>query len=385
MNGFWSHQPQIVVVFLGLCLLTALLNVLYLRRLDQSPEPSSWPHLSVLVPARNEANNIEACVRSLLQQDYPDFEVIVLNDHSTDGTPSILARLTREFDHLRVLQGAPLPDGWLGKHWACQQLAEAATGELLLFTDADTRFAPGALRQSVAAFLAEGADLLTAFPREEAITWGERLIVPVIAFGIVSFLPLALVQKFRWSALSVSVGQFMLFRRSALEAIGGYRAVRQNVVDDVALGRLIIQQGFRWRLMDATRQVTCRMYHGFWEAVDGFTKNVFAVFDYHILFYLLAWLWVAQAFLLPPFAILARALHMPLEFFPHSLAVLATAEALLLWGIAYKRFGYPVYWALLYPLSLFLFTLIALRSLVFTLTGQAAWKERLLTPPAWRW
>ncbi|MGC8856226.1 MAG: glycosyltransferase [Anaerolineae bacterium] len=385
MSVYWSHQPQIIVVFLGLALLTAVMNFFYLRRFDQYPQPEHWPRLSVLIPARNEAANIEACVRSLLQQDYPDFEVIVLNDHSTDRTPLILARLAREFEHLRVLSGAPLPPGWLGKHWACQQLVEAASGELLLLTDADTRHAPNTLCHSVAALLAEDADLVTAFPHEETLTWGERLIVPVIAFSIVSFLPLALVQKLRWSALSVSVGQFMLFRRTALEAIGGYRAVRQNVVDDVALGRLIIQNGFRWRLMDATHHVTCRMYHGFWDAVEGFTKNVFAVFDYHILFYLIAWLWVAIAFLLPPLVVFARAMHMPLEFFPHSLAVLATGEALLLWGIAYKRFGFPVYWAILYPLSLFVFTLIALRSLVFTLTGQAAWKERLLTPPAWRW
>lgn len=385
MSGFWMYQPQLTVIFLALGLLTALVNFFTLRRIDRYAPPSRWPRLSVLVPARNEAANIEACVRSLLTQDYPHFEVLVLNDHSTDETGEILHRLARQFPHLHVLQGAPLPEGWLGKHWACQQLMDAANGELLLFTDADTRHASHTLRHSVSALLAENADLLTAFPQEETLTWGERLIVPFIGVGIMAFLPVPLIQKFRWAGLSISIGQFMLFRRSALQAVGGYAAVRQNVVDDVALGRLILQHGYRWRLMDASRDVTCRMYHGFWEAVEGFTKNIFSVFDYHVLLYLAAWSWVALIFLLPPFVLAAHALGMPFPFYPHSLAMLAVAETLLMWSLAYKRFGFSVLGAWLYPITALVFVLIALRSLVFTLTGQALWKERSLTPPVWRW
>jgi chlorobactene glucosyltransferase len=385
VNFYLDHQPQVIVVFLFLGLLTALSNHFSIRRFDQYPPAKNLPRVSILVPARNEAENIEACVRTLLGQDYPDFEVIVLDDHSTDETRRILSRLARDFQGLRVMDGKSLPEGWLGKHWACHQLAQAATGDLLLFTDADTRHAPHMLRDSVSALLVEGADLVTAFPREEALTWGEKLIVPVISFGIFSFLPVALARRMKWAGLSVAIGQFMLFRRSAFEAIGGYESVRNHIVDDVMLGRRIILHGFVWRLMDGTRHISCRMYRGFWQAVDGFTKNIFAFFDYRLSLFLIAWAWIAAAFLAPPFVLAARSLKVPVESYPYSLALLAAGESVLLWGIAYRRFRFPLYLALLYPLSLVIFVLIAFRSLVYTLLGQSTWKERGLARPAWRW
>jgi len=385
VSGYLDHQPQVIVIFLALGLLTALSNHLTIRRFDQYPRASVFPRVSVLIPARNEAANIEACVRSLLTQDYPDFEIIVLDDHSEDETRLILTRLARTSNRLRILDGHSLPDGWLGKHWACHQLAQAATGELLLFTDADTRHAPSMLRDSVSALLAERADLVTAFPREEAVTWGEKLIIPVIGFGIFSFLPVTLARWLRWAGLSVTIGQFMLFRRAAFEAIGGYEAVRDHVVDDVMLGRRIIQYGFTWRLMDGTRHVSCRMYHGFWQAVDGFTKNIFAFFDYRLSLFVIAWAWMAVVFLAPAFVVAAQVVDLPSIAYPYPLAQAAVFESLLLWGLAYHRFRFPLYLVFLYPLSFGLFVLIALRSLVFTLLGQSTWKGRDLTRPAWKW
>lgn len=388
MSAYLSLQPHLVVIFLGLGLLIALLNLLTLRRFDQFPTQRELPRLSVLVPARNEAANIEACIRSLLAQDYPDFEVLVLDDHSTDSTGRLLSQLAgtgAQAGRLRLLAGAPLPEGWFGKHWACHQLAQAARGELLLFTDADTRHAPGTLRDSVSALLAQDADLVTAMPREVTVTPGEQLIVPVIGWGILSLLPLALARWFRLSAFSVTIGQFMLFRRSAYESVGGHEAVRAHVVDDVMLGRRIIQQGLTWRLMDGTRHVTCRMYHGFWEAVDGFTKNAFAFFNYRVTLFVLAWIWLAVAFLAPPFVVLAYALGMPIEAYPYALALVAWLEALVLWSLAYARLRLPIHLALLYPLSLTIFVLISFRSLLFALSGQVSWKERELARPAWRW
>jgi chlorobactene glucosyltransferase len=385
VSGYLDHQPQVIIVFLALGLLTAISNLLSIRRFDQYPRAAVFPRVSVLIPARNEAATIEACVRSLLEQDYPDFEVLVLDDHSEDDTRLILTRLARTSNRLRVLDGQPLPENWLGKHWACHQLAQAATGELLLFTDADTRHAPSMLRDSVSALLAERADLVTAFPREEAVTWGEKLIIPVIGFGIFSFLPVTLARWLGWAGLSVTIGQFMLFRRSAFEAIGGYASVRDHLVDDVMLGRRILQRGFTWRLMDGTQHVSCRMYRGFWQAVDGFTKNIFAFFDYRLSLFVIAWAWMAVTFLVPPFVLAARLLDFPSIPYPYTLAWVAVFESLLLWGLAYQRFRFPLYLVFLYPISFGLFVLIALRSLVFTLLGQSTWKGRELIRPAWKW
>ena len=138
MSIILEQLPLIVIIFLFLCLLTALSNYWLIRRFDEYPPPSTYPRVSILVPARNEADGIEACLRSLLDQDYADFEVIVLDDGSTDETGPLLLKLARKNSQLNVLEGKPLPLGWLGKHWACYQLAQAARGRLLPFTAPDT-------------------------------------------------------------------------------------------------------------------------------------------------------------------------------------------------------------------------------------------------------
>lgn len=377
--------PYTVLGFTALLFLVSVINYFAIKRFDEYPVTKNFPLVSILVPARNEADKIEACVKSLLAQNYADFEVLVLDDHSKDETHLILARLAVQDSRLHVLTGKPLPGGWLGKHWACHQLAQAATGDLLLFTDADTCHAPSMLRDSVSAFLAADADMLTIFPREETVTWGENFIIPPIGFFIFSFLPLAIVQKTRLPALAVAIGQFMMFRRESLEAVGGFESVRANIMDDVSLARQIIRHGYHWRIMDGTHHVTCRMYNGFWDAVDGFTKNIFAYFDYHVLLSAFAWSWIWVAYALPPLVLLADAADMPIEFFPYQVAVYATGFSLLSWAISFRRFRFPMILVLIYPITLTLFVLIAFRSIVYNLTGQANWKDRTLAPPLWRW
>ncbi len=182
----------------------------------------------------------------------------------------------------------------------------------------------------------------------------------------------------------MTIGQFMLFRRETYRGIGGYEAVRNEMIDDVRLGRLAAARGYRVRLLDGREAVKCRMYSGFWDAVDGFSKNVFAFFGYHALFYLVAWYLIARIYLYPPLAILAHVLGNPPLNFPLSQALLITAEEALLWGMAYYRFRLPIWMALLYPLNMLIFVLIAMRSLFWSLTGQSVWKGRTFSSPL-RW
>ncbi|MGB3060724.1 MAG: glycosyltransferase, partial [Anaerolineae bacterium] len=200
MGSFWAYHQFIIAAFAACLVLIALSNWRLLRRAGDWAPPTAWPRVSVLVPARNEDVNIGDCVRSLLAQDYPDCEVIVLDDQSCDRTGEILAELASQDRRLRVIPGLALPEGWLGKHWACQQLAESATGDLLFFTDADTRHEPQSLRHGIAALMAEQADLLTACPRQEVVTWAEKLVVPFFPWSILSFLPLALAYRVRTHA-----------------------------------------------------------------------------------------------------------------------------------------------------------------------------------------
>ncbi|MEO5887481.1 MAG: glycosyltransferase [Anaerolineales bacterium] len=383
IHGYYGEIfPYTVVVFLAVALLIAILNYCSIRRFDQFPAATNFPRVSILVPARNEERNIKNCVESLLAQQYPDFEVLVLNDHSTDQTGTILERISTHDPRLEVWDGDALPSGWLGKHWACHQLSQRASGELILFTDADTRHEPDALRDSVSALIAQNADLLTGFPREEMRTWGEKLTVPILAFGIMCFFPILLAEKLSLPAFSVTIGQFMLFRRSAFEAVGGYKAIRDHAVDDIKLGHNIISQGFHWQFLDATRHVTCRMYHGFSNAVDGFTRTMFAAFDHHLFLYGIGWSWIAISYLFPLCA-LFNVFSGPLNF-PISLAMIAITEALLMICLTYRRFRIPGYLVLLYPLSLLIFTWIAFRSLVYSITGYQSWKNREMPCPKFK-
>lgn len=371
-----------VLGFLAVSLFIAICNSLFIRRLRKMNSVSgATPVVSILLPARNEALTIEKCVRSLLAQDYPNFEVIVLDDHSTDETPELLEQLQREHPALQIIPGEPLPAGWLGKHWACHQLSQQARGELLLFTDADTWHEPHALRDSVSAMQENHVDLLTAFPHEAVITWGEKLTVPLLGFAPLSFIPLFMARLPGLSRLAVTIGQFMLFRRSAYDAIGGYEAVRAHPLDDVKFGRRIVKRGLKWMLVDGTFHVHCRMYRDFDAAVAGFTRSLFAFFTHHVPLYLLAWMWIGVSFLEPFVILLLNALGRPVHFFPSSLAWIAVLEGFLLFLLIYARFRFPVYLAWLYPVSVCVFVWLAFRSMIASWRGNVGWKDRVLPTP----
>lgn len=385
MTPFWFRHQVGIAVFVGILLLIALSNLLALRRLGGYPGPMHFPRVSILVPVRNERAVIGDCLHSLLAQDYSDFEVLALDDSSVDGTAELLAELARTDDRLQVLAGRPLPEGWLGKQWACQQLADAASGELLLFTDADTFHHPQMLQAGVAALLAERADLLSGFLRQRLHTPGERLTVPAVFWCFFSFLPIGLAHQVRAPGLSLTNGQWMFFRRTAYEAVGGHAAVRSSPIDDISLGRRVKERRLRWRVIDAGDLVSCRMYSGFRAALEGFTKNLFAVFDFRVAVYLFVWLWILLITEEPVLVLVLRVLGLGSSTFSVWLAVSAVAEMLALWGIVMARLRFPLYLAFLYPISVLLLVFIAFRSMFWTATGRAAWKGRNLPRQRIRW
>lgn len=379
MNTFWIRHQVSLLVFVGVLVLIALSNLWTWRhRLSDYLPPPHFPHLSVLIPARDEEANIGACVHSLLSQDYPCFEVMVLDDQSTDSTRAILMGLAANERRLQVFAGQPLPAGWLGKHWACHQLAQLAQGELLLFVDADTRYEPHVLRHAVAALLAEQADLLAVLPGQQVCSWAERLVLPVLCWSIFSFLPLAVAYRLRWPALSAAVGQFMLFRRQAYDAVGGHAAVRQDIVDDLALGRRVKAHGLRWRLLDGRPQIYCRMYRNFRGVYDGFGKSLFAAFGYNPLLFSFVWLYLLLLFLEPLFVLVLASCEGVGLMLSTQVALGTLALSVLSWAIVDWRFGFPLYLALLYPLTILLTAIIAFRSMVITLLGRGTWKGRRL-------
>jgi chlorobactene glucosyltransferase len=375
-----------IVVFQCAVLLVVASNAVLLLRPRRSESAAAMPRVSLLVPARNEEANIGACVASLRDQSYPHLEILVLDDRSTDATRAILEAARAGDLRLAVLVGEEPPTGWTGKNWACHRLALAATGEVLLFADADTVFVdPEAVEHIVGALRASGADLVSGLPAQRLGTWGEALLVPMFYWALLSFTPLALARVWRRAPGARAVGQLMAFRRDAYDEIGGHAAVRGSVVDDIDLARRVARAGRTWRLMDATTLVTCRMYRSGSAAAAGFARNVFAAFGHAILPYAFVWGWLTYVFLMP---LAVAALHvMRPERAPADAGLLITTIALALahWGIVYARLRMPVWLALVYPLTFAAFVAVAARSFVGGVRHGASWKGRALGRPPTRW
>ncbi len=362
-----------LLLFLGI-VLRNLIDLPLLPHKSRGREPM----LSVLVPARNEAMNIERCVRSLLQQEYGLFEIIVLDDGSSDATPELLRDLAgTSGGRMRTLQGKKLPDGWHGKAWACHQLGCEAKGELLLFTDADTMHQPDSLRRSVRALYDSGADMLSLTPYQELGSFWEKLVVPMVYFILLCYLPLRLVRRSRNPAFSFANGQFLLFQKAMYQRIHGHEAVRENIVEDVWLCMAVKKAGGTVAAFNGTDTVSCRMYRNGREVWDGFSKNLFAGLGYKTaalflmivmtaLFYIAPYLFLFRSLLIGEFGI-------PLFWLPLSQIVVVLFSRML---ISFP-FRQPLLFVMLHLFSEMALLAIACNSFYSIKFGKGSqWKGR---------
>ncbi len=383
----------LIVGGLLLVLANILANLRTFDGLAPAEPPANPPLVSILVPARNEERSIGECAGSLVRQDYPNCEVIVLDDHSEDRTGEIVERLFAESGKERpslatkLLRGQALPEGWAGKNWACHQLAQAARGEFLFFTDADTLHAPGTVTAAIAYAQRNRAGLVSAWPWLLTGTLGEKLVVPVIVLIGLAFCPLWLQ---RWiqqkperakgrdtRGLGVANGQFMFFTRQCYTRIGGHDSARSHVVEDVTLGRTVaerIPEGERLFNCESLRFSTVRMYRSFGETWEGFTKNMRAAFDdQRVLFWLFG---IAQSalFVWPFVAVF---------IVPAPLLGIVFAQIALIFLIRLilaARYRTSLLGALLHPIGFSLMLLIGLNSWWRSRGAGVVWKGRTYKP-----
>jgi chlorobactene glucosyltransferase len=231
--------------------------------------------VTVVIPARNEAATIETVVRSVLASGYAPFEVLVVDDRSTDDTAVIVERMAKHDSRLRLIPGAELPAGWFGKPWACAQGYRQARGEILLFTDADTRHAPELLGRAVAALEDLGADVLSLVAQQRCVTFWERVVMPQIWLLLGLRYPPHAVNRATAPRQVVANGQFILASRTAYEALGTHAAVRHEVAEDLALAQATVRSGRKLRLAHATNLLETRMYHGLAHLIEGWSKNLY--------------------------------------------------------------------------------------------------------------
>ncbi|MCH7566008.1 MAG: glycosyltransferase, partial [Gemmatimonadetes bacterium] len=232
--------------------------------------------VSVVIPARNEAVNIENCVASIAASTYPDFEIIVVDDRSGDETASLARSVPPgNASRIAVIDGQELPEGWLGKPWACWQGAQAADGGFLLFTDADTTHGPQMLSRAVAGLYEDEADLMTVLGRQLMGSFWERLVQPQIFLLMLFRFPdfERAVKNPRWRD-AIANGQYILFTRDAYHEIGGHVSVQGEVVEDMALAMLVKREGKRLRIRSAVDDLQTRMYRSLAGLIEGWSKNI---------------------------------------------------------------------------------------------------------------
>ena len=347
-------------------LLNTIINLLILGRLRKA-RLEVYPLVSLIVPARNEERAIERSVRALLAQDYPQFEVVVVDDRSADATGAILDAIAREDPRLIVVHGEEPPEGWLGKPWAMHEGSLRARGELLLFVDADVLYAPSTVTTAVEQMHVRHLDMIFLYPHFEMRGFWENALMPAVPMTPYSF-PVWLGEYVHHGYLGIGGGTGNLIRRDVYREVSGHEALRDAVIDDVGLAQHVRHRGFRTGMARTEKLVSVRMYHGFSEVVNGFTKNFFSV--------------LGKSYVL---AVLMLAIFVIVHLLPYVFALSGDRIAVVVIGlilltrvIFFASMRYPIWAALfLHPFLTIGWIWILIRSTWLTgFRGQLSWRGR---------
>jgi len=278
-----------ILVFSVIQLLVAFVNLIF--RQNFSRVKTNYSGLvSVLIPARNEEKNIATILSDLQNQDYHNIEVTVFNDQSTDRTEEIITEFTKKDARIKLVNSNGLPEGWLGKNYACYSLSKHAKGNFLLFLDADVRISNDIIINTIGHSIKHNLGLLSIFPKQIMMTLGERITVPNMNFILLSLLPLILVRKSNYPSLAAANGQFMLFNSKIYFDTNPHELMKADKVEDIEIARYFKNNNIPVACLTGNDTIKCRMYEGFTEAVNGFSKNVINFFGKSFILATLFWL-----------------------------------------------------------------------------------------------
>lgn len=321
--------------------------------------------VSILIPARNEEKNILRLLTSIHQQDYNDYEVIVLDDDSSDRTYDICSEFATKHSAFKVIKGKELTSQWLGKNYACYQLAKQAKGEFLLFLDADEQVFDGLINSAVHRMHFRGLALLSMFTNQQMKTIGEQLTVPLMHYILLNLLPLRLVYLSKNAAVAAASGQFMLFNADVYHQHEWHKSAKDKIVEDVEIMKQVKLAGYNGESLLANGMISCRMYTGYGEAINGFGKNFLAAFNYNIFSFLI-------------FLLLLIAGPMMVMMTLNFQLILMMAGLIMLTRIMISlESGQNAFInVILHPLQMFSLVLIAFSAIQKYLTKTTEWKGR---------
>lgn len=349
-------------------------------RLRAYPSMREGPRVSIIVPARNEAGNIGVCLATLAHSSYANREIIVVDDRSTDGTGDIVRALEARSDgSIRLLEGEEVPEGWCGKPWACWQGYRAATGDVLLFTDADTSHEADLLGRTLTALEQEGPDLLTVLPEQTLGSFWERSVMPHMLFMLGVRYRAPRLNRARNPRNVVANGQFIMMPRASYEAIGGHESVKHEVVEDLRLAQHVVASGRKLFAVHAEEFMQTRMYRSLAGIVEGWSKNVAIGSRYtvrRVLQPIVPWLivlFLLVAWVVPPVLLIANffvRLAGPVVLWGMGALILS----LTFWMLVNLRMRVPPLYSLIYPLGALVAALIVIRSAIRG--RRVRWKGR---------
>lgn len=363
------------IIICSYYLLLSTVNVLYLLIRTKKPSLKNTPRITVMVPARNEEDNIRGCVESLLSQDYPNFEVLVIDDNSTDKTAAILKEISKSDERLSIYKGSRLPKGWYGKPWALQQLSHYATGDYYLFTDADTVHESNSLAFIVSNMLHHKADLISALPKELINTFGELINVPIIYIMTTLIMPLPAIDLMKWKQASYCLGQYFCIKADVYKEIDGFEHVKHFITEDVAFGKEVKYRGFKTMFLDGQKYVSCHMYNSYVESFKGFGKNIYSSIGYNLILFTLTFILIFMTVNFPFGVFIATLIKGSFNL----LLMLPTILFTLTWIVVTIFHKLPWYNPLLYPLQYTNLLIMALFYTVkFRVTPGIIWKGRVV-------
>jgi chlorobactene glucosyltransferase len=374
---------QIIIAgLLFIILINLILNLRFLKTPAlNSKIPQNPPLVSILIPARNEEDKIANCLETLCKQDYPYYEIWVLDDNSTDKTAEIVNKLAVKDNRLKLISGAPLPAGWSGKNYACYQLAKEAKGDWLLFVDADTMHAPHMLRGVMALALESNISLLSGFPRQIAETMVMKLFTPTWYFILMSWCPLWFMQNSRKNMPSIAIGQFMLFSKREYWRIGGHESVKSKVLEDIWLGVEVNKQGGKHIAVDLSDVVFCKMYDNFKGIWHGLTRSVYAVAEISLIALVFLMTFAFICYLIPFYSLWNAFSSSEGSALMTAVIIFQIATIYLMRRLSDRRFdNNSITSVVLHPAGIIFLMSVVANAIVRKLAGTGiSWKERLYT------
>ena len=351
-----------------------VINLIFIKKPIVYSQNNISSLVSVLIPARNEEVNIKRCLYSLIDQSYKNLEIIVLDDDSDDQTYNIVKDISKNFSSIKLIKGERKSNGWTGKNWACHQLSKFAKGDFLLFIDADTKLQKNTISETVSEMNNNDVDLISLFPNRITNTAIDKIISVTIGWFIFSCLPIIFSNKN--PMFSSAFGQFLLFRKGAYFSIGGHESIKDKILDDFELGRLITMRGYNLNVFDGTERISTFSYSTEKEALDGLSKSIFPFFNNKLIPFLILLILFLSMGLMPIFIMMGEFFGSKLTKSKEMIAYFTWGLITLSWSISSYRSKQGIRYGILYPFVTTFTAIIGIFSIITFLTKSVNWKNR---------